>query len=246
MSKLPGYIGPACAPLALLLGVYIDRMWNQPHAWGVQFGVWLFTVLAVVLVVIGITHMGLLQHTHPHVVKYAKGIMVAMPVAALFALLNIYTKRNLLGVFSVFLLFFLGLTFVLRMLLPHLGLNTIGPMVSKFMPIANQKNVKVVAFESYFESLPIHVHKPIYVVAHWNDTKTVMAHDNWRKKFYIGLKHNDAAAQYYITPAKFWSMWQKDKVLVFVDQYGMAAFKASHKTFKIIAHYRNRYALVNS
>lgn len=189
-SKISSYLLPAVPPLAIAIGVHADACLRaglplpglRPATWtavavgtaflvGVAYwkgspgGAWLALALGVVWLGAGTGARLLLARGRP---------------AASMGLLAASTAT--------------GLMLCIPLVPEFTQYSSSAPLAARMRPLLDD-NVRIISYRNYLNDLPLYLQprQRIIVVDDWDDP-SLMARDNWRREFYLGLREDPRAA----------------------------------------------------
>lgn len=131
-------------------------------------------------------------------------------------------------------------------MMPHFPVNTLNPLMVKTQSCA-PKTGRVVSFEMYYQALPVIYGHPVIVVANWQDPKSIMANDDWRRMLYQGTRWGqDQAGQKWLwSPEQLQTAWSGGVWRVFMPISLVSHFEKTYAGSVLCGEY-NGIALVRS
>lgn len=232
-SKTIGYIIPIFPALSLIVGRYLDGLWETKPTTGFRLGVILFSIIsflifavaiaapfinsfdikpiqihyltwfAVIFLVAGVFSFKLLRSDEFHKIVYSFIIVAAMSLVTLLASTNVINDKSIKP--------------IAKQIRPELGPND-----------------EIVAFYKYYQDLPIYLERRITIVANWN-APDIAKKDNWVRELWYGMPFQNTK-EWLINENTFWQRWNSDKRLIVVmnkDKYTNFTAKAHDKVQKL-------------
>lgn len=210
-SKTVGYILPIFPAIALLIGTYLDRMWNETKKRGIKIGLISYCVLSALLTV-GFILAPFIQPEaiKPELVKYID--MMAMIFAVSGAIVLYFLKKKKEISTFVTTLFVTGVTFLLVFAasIGNINQKSIKPLAMLIKPHLSA-NDEVVTYFKYYQDLPIYLERRITIVADWN-APDIAQNDNWVRELWYGMPFQNTS-EWLIAEDAFWKKWNSDKRL---------------------------------
>jgi 4-amino-4-deoxy-L-arabinose transferase-like glycosyltransferase len=216
-SKTVGYIIPIFPALALMVGHYLDSLWETVRTKGYRAGVIAFVALSFVIVIAAITA--------PHITAFhiaTQAIPYLTFTAALFLAAGIVMYKLLKS--NAFSKTIYGLVAVAIIGLLTLSASTSVINDKSIKPIAQVIKPKlaptdeVVAYYKYFQDLPIYLERRITIVADWN-APDIAKKDNWQRELWYGMPFQNTK-DWLINEEAFWQRWNSGKRLFVVMSAG--------------------------
>lgn len=210
-SKTVGYIIPIFPAIALMVGHYLDQLWETFPTKGFKAGVISFIVVSfiVVSVAIVIPHIPAF-HTALSAIFYLTGIAVLFLLAGVFAfyaLLKHHLVNNIV--------YGIGITACVSLLIlsasSHiLNQNSIKPVALYLKPKLTSDD-EMVAYYKYYQDLPIYLERRITIVANWK-APDIIKKDNWLRELWFGMPFQNTK-DWLIDDNTFWQRWNSNKRL---------------------------------
>jgi len=218
-SKTVGYIIPIFPALALMVGHYLDNMWEMVATKNFKLGVISFIILSFMIMAGAIAGI------------YSPSLHLAIPylifAAAIFFVAGI-SASLLLKQNSIPKIFYCLL------ITACLGLLTLSASTA----IINQKSIKpvaiylkpklkpndeIVTYYKYYQDLPIYLERRITIVADWR-APDIIKKDNWVREMWFGMPFQNTK-DWLIDDDVFWQRWKSDKRLfVIMNKNNYPAF----------------------
>lgn len=244
-SKTVGYILPVFPPAALLIGYYLDTIWENAKRSQI-----LTAAISFIIICIGVTAFSLyapfitILEVEPLLIPYLKINAFIFALAGSITLLQVLLKKSLRAILLT--IFATSIAFSLLMLASCDALNqkTIKPITTQLKPFLTD-NDEVVAYYKYYQDLPIYLERRITIVADWQ-APDIGTNDNWRRELWYGMPFQDTS-DWLINEDAFWKRWHSSKRLfVLTDEGYYEQFKQNAKSpvYKI-AQYNQRILLSN-
>lgn len=232
-SKTVGYILPIFPALALFLGSYISNTWNEVKNSGMK----IFLLLCTVFIAAGILAPYFPSlHITPKMFPYLAWNAVLFAIAGAITTLLLIKKKTMSAFFPVIAI--TASIFLLMVSASSKVINekTIKPLAAEIQTQL-QPTDEVVAYNRYFQDLPIYLQRRITIVTDWNSPE-IPLNDNWIRELWYGMSYQDTSA-WLINENVFWQRWNSDKRLfVFTDThfYEDIEKKSKTKVYKIAQH----------
>lgn len=243
-SKTVGYILPIFPALALLIGNYLDNLWQQTKSKGITAGMIGFIILS------GITSIGFL------IAPSIKSLEVSPEMIPYFSLASILFLVG--GAVSIYLLFSqqfskmfycllaVACAFLLILSASSNSINkrSIKPLTQELNAILKPGDEVVTYFKFYYD-LPIYTEKRITIVADWK-ASDIAQNDNWVRELWYGMPFQDTK-EWLIDKETFWKRWQSDKrlfVLTDINYYEQLSSEAKSNLYQI-SRYKDTLLLSN-
>lgn len=230
-SKTVGYILPIFPVIALLIGSYLDSVWNETKTRTAMIS---YCCLAVLLS-IGFIIAPFVQPNaiKPELVIFLDiiALIYALSGIAVFVLLK--TKQSFAKIFPV--LFATGFAFLLVFTASTGALNqkSIKPLALNLKKQMNA-NDEVVTYFKYYQDLPIYLERRITIVADWT-ASDIEQNDNWVRELWYGMPFQNTSA-WLINEDEFLKRWNSDKrlfVLLNTGYYDNFKEKVKGNIYKI-------------
>ncbi len=244
-SKTVGYILPIFPAIALLIGSYLDNVWQKTKSTGITTGLSLFILLCL-----GIS-VGFLVSPHiksldisPELAPYLfKGAMLFLS-AGLITGIYLIKKTRLPQVFYSLVVIACAFLLIITASSNAINKRSIKPLTTKLNSIL-QANDEVVTYYKFYYDLPIYTGKRITIVADWN-APDIAENDNWVRELWYGMPFQDTK-DWLIAEKTFWSRWNSDKRLfLLTDESYYPTLKALAKNkFYEVGHYYHTILLSN-
>ena len=243
-SKTVGYIIPIFPAIALLVGNYLDKLWNNAQSKGFFSCVSLFIFSSITMFITCITLWYLkpsaeLTLAAPYLL--ITGIVFLIGGISAFVLLK---KDNfaklmycLISVAAISLL-------ILSASAPVLNQKTLKPIAMQLKPLLKPSD-EVVTYYKFYQDLPIYLERRITIVADWN-APDIAKNDNWLRELWYGMPFQDTK-DWLINEKLFWTRWHSNKKLVvFVDVNYLNNFiQQSDSTVHEISRYKDIVVVSN-
>lgn len=227
-SKLIPYILPIFPALALLCGNYLAQYCQKPLSKGVKIGLSLLPIVAIGL---GIASLWIIanlnEETDLALVKhYLYGITLFSIVGALATCFTVWRFNLAKGLIclAVSSMMFVNLGLLS---LPHIDNRSIKPLTDVLKPIL-QSDDEVVAFNDYFQDLPVYLQRRITLI-------------NIEDELLFGMQHQNTQ-DWVIPEGEFWQRWFSNKriyVVVSLDHYPKLQAKAQTRLHVVAKTGRN-------
>lgn len=242
-SKTIGYILPIFPALALLVGNYLSRVWENVDKKDMRIVIISFALIGVLLAAFLIT----LPYFHwidfaPGFVPYLITIAIIFILSAVISFLFLQNKTpvHLFILCTVCSAFFL-LTLTLGA--PQLNQNSAKPLVEDLKTIIKPED-EVITYFKYYQDLPLYLGKRITIVTDW-DSPEIARKDNWVRELSTGRAFQKTD-DWLINEEKFWERWNSDKrVFVFVNENYFEQFKSHAQSYFFLGKYNDIILLSN-
>jgi len=212
-SKLIPYILPVFPPLAILIGRYLAKGWDQNRLQGIGLAYFILALFAAVLT-LGLI---ILPHSRPELdlqkLQPHRGIIIFILIAGALLLWRIQKRFGVRGgLKSLFVIASLFLV-AASSAMPHLDTRSIKEMALKLKPRL-QPSDEVVSYKAYYQDLPVYLERRITVV-------------DWTGELYFGTTVEDTRG-WMIDNTTFWKRWQGP---------GTIYMMTDHKTYDTLRKY---------
>lgn len=243
-SKLPGYITPLYAPMAILIARYWDVSIIQQRLKTLK-GVYFLSIITWLLI-------GLFAIVLPHFILnsslkalyhslFGFGIVLILLSALGVLILKSLPKFWFLHTVTVMLV----VGFFTLWVLPRFPTNTVQPLYEAAVPYLDS-HTDVVSFDTYYYGLPVYLKRPVYVVSDWKDQRAIMSTDNWKRLLYVGSQQGPQAAQWLWDYSQFWHIWQSKPTIVFLPKALLNVFHQHMPGYVLLGQYRDNVVIINS
>ncbi len=211
-SKLVGYIGPVIPATAILMAIYVSRMWDQKPSKANQISTW------IIIVILPITAIALVSLAF--VIPEQKGILASAPYARILGVILILTSATLIfGLLKkkyfgflistlLAMVFLVNITLIASLKTWNLQFN--WPIAHKTQHYLNIKpNAEVYMFGTYFYSIPMYLDRNVPTIANWQERDLHQMPDNWQRQIEEGIKiYNKPLPNTLMTYHEFASRWE--------------------------------------
>jgi 4-amino-4-deoxy-L-arabinose transferase-like glycosyltransferase len=231
-SKTVGYILPLFPVMALLVGSYLDGLWENAKAKGIRAASLVFMCLGVILsgaffVLPYFNQILEAPIQFLHYVRYM-GVALAIAVVCVYTLRN---KSRLAPLFSCLTTTIAVLLLIFIFSASSINEKTIKPLAMQ-LKTQLQPEDEVVAFYKYYQDLPIYLERRITIVADWH-ASDIPHKDNWLREMWYGMVFQDTK-NWLIEDDTFWQRWNSDKRLyVITDEDYYNTLKTKTTVYKI-------------
>jgi len=238
-SKTVGYIIPVFPAIALMVGYYLDDLWEKNTLTkSFKIGVVGFIILSFIITAAAIIapHLASLKITTP-MISYLILAAVTFLVAGFYAyqLLKQGTLPRI--VYCVGATACIGLL-ILSASLAVVNDKSIKPIALQLKPTL-QPNDEVVAYFKYYQDLPIYLERRITIVADWT-APDIIKKDNWVRELWFGMPFQNTR-DWLIDDATFWQRWNsKKRLFVVMSENNYTAFSVRAKnTIHLVGRYND-------
>lgn len=214
-SKTVGYILPIFPPIALLLGSYLDQVWNL-NTKAINLARKIFIILCLLLSIsfICAPHIPNL-HIDPELTPYLNfdsGMFLSAGILSFFLFRKKFTSSFFYCLLAVSTLFLLSLTASA----PVINHRSIKPLVLE-LKSRIQPDDEIVSYYKFYYDLPIYTEKRITIVADWQ-APDIIQNDNWLRELWYGMSFQDTK-NWLIDESTFWQRWNsKKRIYVVTDK----------------------------
>jgi 4-amino-4-deoxy-L-arabinose transferase-like glycosyltransferase len=234
-SKTVGYILPVFPVMALLVGSYVDSVWDNAKARGVRAAGLAFILLGAVLSVGMMVVPAFNQYLEspPLFLQYVRYMGVVLAAAVLGVLV---LRQRLRVVTLMSCLTTAAATLLLIFIFSATAINekSIKPMVLQ-LKSQLQPDDEVVAYYKYYHDLPIYLERRVTIVADWH-ADDIPHKDNWLREMWYGMVFQDTK-NWLIEEPTFWARWNSGKRLyVITDEDYYHALQSKTTVYKIAQH----------
>jgi 4-amino-4-deoxy-L-arabinose transferase-like glycosyltransferase len=231
-SKTVGYILPIFPVMALLVGSYLDSVWDNAKARGVRAASVAFMVLGCILSIafLVLPYFNSFLEAPLHFLHYVRymGVAIAVAVVAVYSLRH---KSRLAPLFSCLTATIAVLLLIFIFSATTINEKTIKPLAMQ-LKSQLQPDDEVIAFYKYYQDLPIYLERRITIVADWH-ASDIPHKDNWLREMWYGMVFQDTK-NWLIEEDAFWKRWNSDKRLyVVTDEDYYKDLKAKTTVYKI-------------
>ncbi|MEO8400983.1 MAG: glycosyltransferase family 39 protein [Gammaproteobacteria bacterium] len=223
-SKTVGYILPIFPALSLIVGNYLDGLWNKSRTKGFAIGVGVFILFSISIAAIALAS--------PHIAAFKitrEQIPFLSFTACTFLLAGASAYQFLRNKAFTDIIICLASTAVIGLLTLSASTSVINDNTIK--PVALQLKPKlvpsdeVVAYYKYYQDLPIYLERRITIVADWK-SPDIIKKDNWVRELWFGMPFQNTN-DWLIDETAFWKRWNSDKRLfVLLNESNYATFMA--------------------
>ncbi len=237
-SKTVGYIIPIFPAIALMVGHYLDSMWETATTKGYKLGVISFIFISLLLVAIAIAA--------PYIPSF-KIATATIPyltyAAATFFLSGLFAIKLLKQNNAKQFIYCLGVTAGVGLLILSASTSVINEKSIKPIAVSLKPKLKpddeIVAYYKYYQDLPIYLERRITIVADWN-APDIIKKDNWQRELWFGMPFQNTK-EWLINDDAFWQRWNSNKRLfVIMSENNFAAFSEKAKnTIQQSGKYKN-------
>lgn len=182
-SKTVGYIIPVFPPLALMIGKYLDSIWqNQKN---IKWVLFLFILLS------GFTAFGFFAAPLIHSLQISKNLIPYLYMMGCILLAGTvsccYLLRNTGTAKIFYTLLTLGVAFLLCLSASTSALNdrSIKPLAKALNTFVKPED-DLISFYKFYYDLPIYTQRRITVVADWK-APDIAENDNWVRELWYGM-----------------------------------------------------------
>ncbi len=231
-SKTVGYIIPIFPALALFVGHYLDGILD-----GVSTKSFRLSVNAFILVSLMIFAGSLFAFYKLPASSFPYLILIAC-LFVLATLTNfILLKRNQVTkiIYCFFAVAILGLL-TLSSSTSIMNEKSVKPIAQMLKPKLTPSD-EIVAYNKYYQDLPIYFERRITIVADWN-APGIVNRDNWLRELWYGKSFQNTQ-DWLINENTFWQRWNSDKRLYVVmseNDYAKFMVKAKNGAQEIWKH----------
>lgn len=244
-SKTVGYILPIFPALALLIGNYIDLIWDKAKSTRINISVIAFIILCVGIAA-GFFAAPLIHKLRitPNLIPYLYTDAIVLTVAAIAAV-YLLKRKSFTGIFYCLLI--TGSLFLITLTAASSAINqrSIKPLIMELNTVLKPDD-EVVTYYKFYYDLPIYAQRRITVVADWK-APDIIQNDNWLREMWFGMPFQNTS-EWLIDKNTFEQRWNSNRRLfVLTDMNYYADMKASLKgNIYEIARYKNTVLLSNS
>lgn len=243
-SKTVGYILPLFPALALLVGNYLDNLWQQTNSKSLSRS------LIALMIFCGVTALGFVAAPHikglhissmlsPHLYLLGGILFCALITSCL-----LLRKKNMATIFVSLLA--LSVVFLMALIASTGALND-----RSVKPLAEALNAQlkpddeIVTYYKFYYDLPIYTGRRITIVADWS-ASDIPTNDNWVRELWYGMPFQNTSS-WLINEDTFWKRWSEDKRLFVVTDSNRLHDLESNAKGRVysIAQYRNMVLLSN-
>lgn len=220
-SQLAPYLLPLCPPLAIILGIYFNVVWDKPVA-GLKNG---FKAVAVINIILGIaiiiginTAVNFTSEVYPTKDFYLAAFII---LASGFVIFHFYRKT---GTQAGFIAIVVSMSLFLLSINPFFAENNQHRSIKPLIMVLNEKakpGDEIMSFGDYYQDLPFYTQKIITIV-----------NANYSGELDFGIKHMDAS-KWVIPVNEFWQRWYGDKrVFMVISKNNYAKLQKAIATAK--------------
>ena len=222
-SKTIGHIFPILPGLALLVGSYLSRHFENAQQQGIRRGIYSVAVLGSLLAVIGFSLLhARFMHMPQGFVFYFSAIASLILVGSL-ASLALINQKTLAPLFAL-----CACSSVILLLVLTAGAGQLNPHSAKFLSAELHTIIgpqdEIVNYYKYYYDVPLYLNRNVIVVNNWN-SPSIPTHDNWARELWVGMQmqpHHPLL----IDDALFWQHYESDRrVFVFLNKNYFDQFK---------------------
>lgn len=214
-SKTIGYILPIFPGLALLVGDYLNRHWDNKNR-GIQCGLIFYVISTPIIFTLFllISHIKALEVT-PKIIPY---LIFAGTLFLLSGLMIFLARKSTMAKITGILLMTATL-FILTMSASSNVLNqkTVKPL-ALYLKSVMQPTDEIATYYKYYQDLPIYLEKRITIVADWT-APDIAQNDNWLREMWYGIPFQNTQ-NWLINSDVFWHRWHSKKHLFLLMNEG--------------------------
>lgn len=235
-SKTVGYILPVFPVMALLVGSYLDSVWDNAQAKGVRAASWLFMLLGGILSIVFfiLPYFNQIIEAPPSFLHYVRymGVAIAVAVICVYSLRH---QPRFAPLFACLTTASVVLLLIFIFSAASINENTIKPLAMQ-LKSQLQPEDEVVTFYKYYQDLPIYLERRVTIVADWHSAD-IPHKDNWVREMWYGMVFQDTK-NWLIEENTFWQRWNSDKRLyVVTDEDYYKDLKSKVTVYKIAQHH---------
>lgn len=247
-SKIMGYILPTFPPLALIVGNYIARYWQQISKQQLRFNLITLQVTASILATLIIIAL------HFHLVDLPTDAAPFLYVISIFLFTSVfiacflYSQQSLKALFVTCAALSLSMLFTLLISASYLNQNTTHPLIKQLQPMLKPDD-EIVNYYKFFYDTPIYLGRRITIVNDWHSPH-IIHKDNWERELWFGMPFQKTA-DWLIDEKQFWRRWgYSHRVFVFINNNYMDHFKRQaqqhSQTYYVLSKYQDVFLVSNS
>jgi 4-amino-4-deoxy-L-arabinose transferase-like glycosyltransferase len=228
-SKIVGYIVPVFPPLALIVANYLTVRWKQlPGSRGLKIASVLYFIFAILVVIAIIVAAHLPKLVTQGSFAFLCALSVIIFSGALLTMILSFVQKRFKLTFMAMLLTTIVFSVVAVASFSTYQLKTVKPLAMRINHIIKPGDI-VVAYNKYYQDLPLYIHKKIYVVGNWH-TSALITHDNWRRELGEDIIYKHIHAPWLINEYDFRRLWKgKQRVFALTSPGRARHLKASVK-----------------
>ncbi len=229
-SKTIGYILPLFPCAALMVGSYLNNLWDKSQAQnfgrGVNVLIFLCCALGVILLSIGFLKVKFFGNFIPYLIISGATFLIAGLMSLLCSREENFTKLfSCITTMSVVVLITLASSLHV---INHKSIKPLAVQLKNYL----RPNDEVVTFYKYYQDLPIYLERRIVIVADWNSPE-IPRSDNWVRELWYGMVFQDTK-DWLIDKDTFWQRWNSNKRLfVLTDMDTFKQIKMQNKVYKL-------------
>lgn len=243
-SKLPGYIGPVFPALAVLMAVYLDKIWQKKLSKINQWVTFCFALL-IILVAITLVVLPFIFHTQAaflNTAPYGRFLAFIFFIGGLYILFNLKKKAAAKRIIITLIVMNILMNLTLIASLKYFNLQLNFPIAAKVTPYLKENpKIKVLMLGRYYYSVPLYLDQDIPIVTDWDQGEKLG--DNWKREIYEGVHYLKHLPKDLVTYQKFSQIWQqanKNKetlIIISSDNPKDVSFQnyIGHTAYKLLA-----------
>lgn len=202
-SQLIPYIHPIFAPIAIILGRFVDQSWSTANTLSFDRalkGLITLSWLIAILIPIVLYRFDLPM---PFTLTLTVGIVILMLTVGPLLIYYTYHKQQFFGALMAIALFALLFNVTLTTAWPYLEDRSVKPLALYLLEHRKQGDL-VVCYNRYYQDLPPYLGEKVMVV-------------NWQGELEFGM-HQENTTSWMIPEDAFWKLWTKQKKMYMVTR----------------------------
>ncbi|MBX9697388.1 MAG: glycosyltransferase family 39 protein [Alphaproteobacteria bacterium] len=202
-SQLIPYIHPIFAPIALILGRFVDQSWSNTNNLSFERALkGLITISWLMAILIPIV-LYRFELPMPFMLTFIVGMVMLMLIIGPLLIYYAYHKRQFFGALTAIALFSLTLNVLLTAAWPYLEDRSVKPIALYLLEHKKQGDL-VVCYNRYYQDLPPYLGEKVMVV-------------NWQGELEFGMQQENTKS-WMIDEESFWKLWTKQKKMYMVTR----------------------------
>tara|TARA_R110000868_G_scaffold407985_1_gene690058 strand:- start:14326 stop:16020 length:1695 start_codon:yes stop_codon:yes gene_type:complete len=244
-SKLVSYIIPVFPPMAILTAGYLSQNWHDIKAL-----TWPTRLCGFLLVFVGIGFFmaARIVPAQAHVdlteARFALEIIAMLYIAGAVGV-NLWLRDNFVHSFRILILMMVVMLWITLAAAPSAIPGSSLPLAQQ-LKMRLQPGDKVVAYNNFFQDLPLYLQHKVVTVANWDDIN-LKHQDNAVGQLAWGMQYKPQSRQWMWTPSQFVQHWNgKQRLYVVLKNRDLKQFAIAVKGhYRIIAKASTMVLVVN-
>lgn len=224
-SKIVGYILPIFPPLALIVGIYLERHWQYlPQSLNLKIVSFILLGLGIAFSLSLLVFARMPSLTDSVSMFYLSGLALIIICGSTISVFFSFYKKQFIAAFLAILLTAMCAEVTAIASASSLKLSSTKPL-AMYIKENLPADALVVSYHSYYQDLPVYLQHKVYVVYNWSDPD-IQTHDNWRRELAADILYKKKRQNYLINDQEFLSLWKTKVLYIIVDANKLNNVKA--------------------